>query len=145
MLKQWLRRRKLSRLSADPKTEGMMAAAEACCEAWKSHFETQEWRDEAADSKRAVSAIYSHGTRKNPRSPCFKKYTGPPKTLYGTRFNTGDYMVAAQWYELLTESGDGERREFIRGPRIVDVINSTEFTLGRLCDECDRRFSRAGG
>ena len=37
-----------------------MATAEACCEAWKSHFETQEWRDGAADSMRAVSAIYFH-------------------------------------------------------------------------------------
>ena len=278
MLKQWLRRRKLSRLSVDPnddtmrcpiaepETEGMMATAEACCEAWKSHFETQEWRDGAADSKRAVSAIYFHwagegaivrpadvqfarltgisfnyqyfmlregevlmrphscwcpacfevaaagpgaGTRLStqygvsgcakagnalyewsnsscraktgaeasspdqrarahghglaqagiepgqwvlveafcddedemwlgktlpfggfgPRSPCCKKYTDPPKTLYGTRFNTGDYMVAVQWYERLTESGDGERREFIRGPRMVDVINSTELRL----------------
>ena len=67
-----LRRRKLSRLSVDPnddtmrcpiaepETEGMIATAEACCEAWKSHFETQEWRDGAADSMRAVSAIYFH-------------------------------------------------------------------------------------
>ncbi len=38
-------------------------------------------------------------------------------------------MVAVQWYERLTESGDGERREFIGGPRMVDVINSTELRL----------------
>ena len=64
-----------------------------------------------------------------PRSCCME-YTGTaPKNLYGTRFNTGDYMVAVQWYERLTESGDGERREFIRGPRMVDVINSTELRV----------------
>jgi hypothetical protein len=34
-----------------------------------------------------------------------------------------------QWYKRLTESGDGERRESIRGPRMVDVINSTELRL----------------
>ena len=63
----------------------------------------------------------------NPRSPCCcKKYTGTQKTKYGTRFNDKDYMVAVQWYERLTESGNGERREFVRGERAIDVINSTE-------------------
>ena len=60
---------------------------------------------------------------------CCKKYEGTQKTKYGTRFNDGDYMVAVQWYERLTESGDGERREFIRGERMLDVINSTELRL----------------
>ena len=60
---------------------------------------------------------------------CCKKYEGTQKIKYGTRFNDGDYMVAVQWYERLTESGDGERREFIRGERMLDAINSTELRL----------------
>ena len=60
---------------------------------------------------------------------CCKEYTGTQKILYGTRFNTGDFMVAVQWYERLTELGDGERRKFIRGERMLDVINSTELRL----------------
>ena len=31
-----------------------------------------------------------------------------------------------QWYERITECGNGERREFVRGKRMIDVINSTE-------------------
>ena len=58
---------------------------------------------------------------------CFEVAAAGPGA--GTRFNTGDYMVAVQWYERLTESGDCERREFIRGPRMVDVINSTKLRL----------------
>ena len=278
MLKQWIRQRKLSRLTVDPndrtmrcpiaepETEGLMASAEACYEAWRSHFESQAWRVDAERSMRAVSAIFFHwagvgvivrpadvqferltgiswhyqyfmlregevlmrphscwcsacfevaaagpaaglltslhevrGCAKagnalyewhnsscraktgaeasspdqrararghglaqagiepgqwvlveafcdeedemwlgralpfgdfGPRSPCCKKFTdATPKNLYGTRFNTGDYMVAVQWYERLTESGDGERREFIRGTRMIDVFNSTELRL----------------
>jgi hypothetical protein len=57
---------------------------------------------------------------------CCKQHSGGQKTLYGTRFNTDDFMVAVQWYERLSEGGDGERRLFSRGERIIDVINSTE-------------------
>ena len=49
--------------------------------------------------------------------------------MHGTRFNTGDYMVALQWYERLAETGDGERRVFVRGERMIDVINSTELRM----------------
>jgi hypothetical protein len=38
-------------------------------------------------------------------------------------------MVAVQWYERLAESGDGERREFSRGVRVIDVINSSELRM----------------
>jgi hypothetical protein len=48
------------------------------------------------------------------------------RNVYGMRFNTGDFMIAVQWYERLPESGDGERLEFFRGERVIDVINSTE-------------------
>jgi hypothetical protein len=58
---------------------------------------------------------------------CYKQHRGGQQNLYGTRFNTGDYMVAVQWYEeRLTESDSGRRREFVRGERATDVINSTE-------------------
>jgi hypothetical protein len=64
---------------------------------------------------------------------CCKRHGGGAKKLYGTAFNTGDYMVAVQWYERLYENGDGERREFVRGERMIDVIcgmiNSTELRL----------------
>jgi hypothetical protein len=81
MLKQWIRRRKVSKLSVDPNDsrlrcpaedddegdgveglndEGLMASAEACYKAWKGHFETDAWRASAAESMRAVSAIYFH-------------------------------------------------------------------------------------
>ena len=278
MLKQWIRRRKLSRLSVDPndptmrcpiatpETEGLMASAEECYRAWRSHFETEAWRKDAEGSMRAVSAIYfhwadvdeivrpatdvqfarltgisssyqyfmlregevlmrphscwcpaclnvavagpGHGTRltsayevlgcakrgnslyewrnascraksgaeaSSPdlrarehghelaaaglipgqwvlveafcdgedevwlgktlgfgdfgRDYCCKRHDAAVATVYGTRFNTGDYMVAVQWYERLSESGDGERREFIRGKRELDVINSTELRM----------------
>ncbi len=57
-----------------------------------------------------------------PHSPCCKKYKDTTaKNIYGTRFNTGDYMVAVQWYERLTESGDGERRMFIRGSHALST------------------------
>ena len=46
---------------------------------------------------------------------CCKKHLGGQKNIYDTRFNSGDYMVAVQWYERLCESGNGERREFVRG------------------------------
>ena len=36
-------------------------------------------------------------------------------------------MVAVQWYERLGESA--ERREFVRGKRMIDVVNSTELRL----------------
>jgi hypothetical protein len=58
---------------------------------------------------------------------CCKQHNEGQKNVYGTRFNTGDYMVAVQWYERLGESA--ERREFIRGKRMIDVVNSTELRL----------------
>ena len=36
------------------------ASAEACNRAWKGHFKTGAWRASAAESMRAVSAIYFH-------------------------------------------------------------------------------------
>ena len=66
----------------------------------------------------------------NARSTCCsKKHTGQQANKYATRFNNGDYMIAAQWYEHLCESGDDERLEFVMGERQVDVINSTELRL----------------
>ena len=288
-LKQWIRQKKMSRLSVDPndatmrcptaepETEGLMASAEECYLAWRSHFETEEWREHAVGSKAAVTAIYFHwagegaivrpatdvqfdtlvgisscyqyfmiregevlmrphscwcpacfdvavagpgagthlptnyevvGCAKagNPfyqwhnascraktgaeasspdqrarahghalaaaglepgqwvlveafvdfepgqwvafgddeeemwlgktlpfgdfgRGSCCKRHGGGAKKLYGTAFNTGDYMLAVQWYERLSESGDSERREFSRGERMIDVINSTELRM----------------
>ena len=58
---------------------------------------------------------------------CCKQHKEGQKNLYGTRFNTGDYMVAMQWYERLGESA--EHREFIRGKRMIDVVSSTELRL----------------
>lgn len=63
------------------------------------------------------------------RGSCCKRHDTAAATVYGTRFNTGDFMVAVQWYERLSESGNGERREFIRGKRMLDVINSTELRM----------------
>ena len=63
------------------------------------------------------------------RGSCCKRHGGGAKKLYGTAFNTGDYMLAVQWYERLSESGDSERREFSRGERMIDVINSTELRM----------------
>jgi hypothetical protein len=60
---------------------------------------------------------------------CCKQHTEGQQNVFGTRFNTGDYMVAVQWYERIAESGDGERREFVRGERMIDVINSTELRM----------------
>jgi len=60
---------------------------------------------------------------------CCKQHTGGQQNVFGTRFNTGDYMVAVQWYERLTENGDRERREFVRGERMIDIINSTELRM----------------
>jgi hypothetical protein len=72
MLKQWIRRRKLSSLSVDlnhlriryPVTRGetgaLMASVEECYQAWRGHFETDAWSAEATGSMRAVSAIYFH-------------------------------------------------------------------------------------
>ena len=69
MLKQWIRRRKLSSLSVDlnhlrirypvarGESGGMMASAEECYQAWRGYFETDA---EATGSMRAVSAIYFH-------------------------------------------------------------------------------------
>ena len=56
--------------------EGLMASAEACYKAWKGHFETDAWRASAAESMRAVSAIYFHwagqasATLSTPRPTC---------------------------------------------------------------------------
>jgi hypothetical protein len=56
MLKQWIVRRKQSRMSVDPndptmhcpvahpEAEGLMASAEEVCQAWRSHCETDTWR-----------------------------------------------------------------------------------------------------
>jgi hypothetical protein len=279
MMKQWIVRRKQSRLSVDPndptmqcpvahpEAEGMMASAEEVYQALRSHFETEEWREDAKRSMRAVSAIYFHwagegaimrpnvdeqfdrltgisshyqyfvlregevlmrpyscwcpacfevadagpglGTRltsdnkvngcakasdplyewrnascraktgaqasapdKRAREhghalaaaglepgqwvlveafgddedemwlgktvafgafgrlpSCCKQHTEGQQNVFGTRFNTGDYMVAVQWYERLTENGDRERREFVRGERMIDIINSTELRM----------------
>ncbi len=64
MLKQWIRRRKLSSLSVDlnhlrirypvarGETGGLMASAEECYLAWRGHFETDAWRAEATGSMR---------------------------------------------------------------------------------------------
>jgi hypothetical protein len=253
---------------AHPEAEGMMASADEACQAWRSHFETDAWREDAERSMRAVSAIYFHWAgegaieRPNedeqfdrltgisshyqyfmlregevlmrpyscwcpacfevaaagpgagtcltsdymvsgscakapsplyewrnascraktgaqtscpdkrarghghelasaglqpgqwvlveaygdaedemwlgktvafgdfgPSPSCCKRHDGGQQNVYGTRFNTGDYMVAVQWYERLAESGDGERREFSRGERMIDVINSTELRM----------------
>jgi len=258
---------------AHPEAEGMMASAEEVCQAWRSHFETDAWREDAERNMRAVSAMYFHwagegaiarpkedeqfdrltgisscyqyfmlregevlmrpyscwcsacfevaaagpgaGTRltsdykviggcakaPDPRVPnwfyewrnascraktgaqtscpdkrarehghklasaglrpgqwvlveaycdaedemwlgktvafgdfglspsCCKRHNGGQQNVYGTRFNSGDYMVAVQWYERLAESGDGERREFEQGERMIDVINSTELRM----------------
>ena len=71
-MKQWIVRRKPSRLSVDSndptmqrpvahsEAEGMMASAEELCQALRSHFETEAWREDAKRSMRAVSAIYFH-------------------------------------------------------------------------------------
>jgi hypothetical protein len=37
---------------------------------------------------------------------------GQQANKYEARFNNGDYLIAAQWYERLCESGDGERLGF---------------------------------
>jgi len=63
-----------------------------------------------------------------PQPSCCKQHDEGQKNVYGTRFKTGNYMVALQWYERLTD-GDGERREFVRGKRMIDVINSTELRM----------------
>jgi len=60
---------------------------------------------------------------------CCKQHTEGQQNVFGTRFNTGDYMVAMQWYERIAESGDGERREFVRGKRMIDIINTTELRM----------------
>jgi hypothetical protein len=60
------------------------------------------------------------------RQSCCKKHTEGQRNVYSVRFNSGDFMVAVQWYERLPENGDGERLEFFRGERVIDVINSTE-------------------
>jgi hypothetical protein len=64
-----------------------------------------------------------------PLPSCCKRHDGGQMNVYGTRFNEGDYMIAVQWYERLAESGDGERREFNRGERVIDVINSSELRM----------------
>ncbi len=38
-------------------------------------------------------------------------------------------MTAAQWYERLSESGNCERREFVRSKRKFDLINRTELRM----------------
>ena len=43
------------------------------------------------------------------RDSCCKEHKDGPQNVYGTRFNTGDYMIAVQWYERITECGNGER------------------------------------
>jgi hypothetical protein len=84
ILKNWIVQRKVSRLTFDtndptmrcptatredptmrcptatPETEDLMGSAEECCSAWKSHFETEKWRAEAAVSARKVKAFFFH-------------------------------------------------------------------------------------
>ena len=43
------------------------------------------------------------------RESCCKEHKVDPQNVHGTRFNTGDYMIAVQWYERITECGNGER------------------------------------
>ncbi len=38
---------------------------------------------------------------------CCMKHTEGQRNIFGMRFNSGDFMVAVQWYERLPESGDG--------------------------------------
>lgn len=42
-----------------------------------------------------------------PLPSCCKQHTEAQKNVYGTRFNTGDYMVAVQWYERLLRAATG--------------------------------------
>ena len=64
------------------------------------------------------------------------------KNMYGTRLNTGDCMVAVQWYERLGESV-AERREFVRGKRMIDVGGQQyRVALARFRDDQHRRFLR---
>ena len=71
MLKEWIRKRKLARLSVDlndptmrcparQSVSGLMSSAHECLVAWKGHFETDAWRADAKRSMRAVSAIHFH-------------------------------------------------------------------------------------
>jgi hypothetical protein len=58
---------------------------------------------------------------------CCKLHNEGQKNVFGTRYNTGDYMVDVQWYERLGEST--ERRESVGDKRMIDVIKSTELRL----------------
>ena len=87
MLKQWIRQRKVSRLSRDLNSaaeEGderncdesdsdesdsddednnignLMASAQDCYSKWKSHFESERWRIGAKKEKRSVTSMYFH-------------------------------------------------------------------------------------
>jgi hypothetical protein len=70
MLKQWARRRKLSRTAWDPNSKmrcpvatretETMTTPEDCYQAWKSHFETDAWRAKSVGSMCDVSAFYFH-------------------------------------------------------------------------------------
>ena len=75
-------------------------------------------------SGRSWSSLISVANPAARNKSCCKKHTEGQRNVYGMRFNTGDFMVAVQWYERLPESG--ERLEFFRGERVIDVINSTE-------------------
>ena len=54
-------------------------------------------------------------------------------------------MVALQWYERLSESGNGERREFVRGKRMLDVVNSTELRMMGFEMTCIGAFPAEAG
>ena len=60
---------------------------------------------------------------------CKKKYTGRQQRIKGTRYDQGDWRVAAVWYERV---GDDEERLVFRAPPEgpeeggVDFFNSTE-------------------
>ena len=87
MLKQWIRQRKVSRLSRDldsaaeegderncdesdsdesdsddedNKIGNLMASAQDCYSKWKSHFESERWRIGAKKEKRSVTSMYFH-------------------------------------------------------------------------------------
>jgi hypothetical protein len=48
-------------------------------------------------------------------------------TIDGTRYDKGDYMIAVQWYDRLSE--DDERRTFVEMTPVVSFFNSTELRL----------------
>jgi hypothetical protein len=64
MLKQWLRKRSASALSfmhrLDMETPISVKSAKDCFEAWKSHFESEQWRARAREQEKGVTAFYFH-------------------------------------------------------------------------------------